>query len=270
MLRVYQGRVAALTGAASGLGRALAIELAWRGCHLALIDNDLQGLLRLRDRLATKAIRLTVHEADVASEPAILAAVSEIVAAHRDVHLLINNAAISASAAFLNTTAAEFDRILRVNFSGAVCACRELLPHLQRHREGQILNVSSCFAWQGYTGKTAYAASKGALRAFSESLRLELAPGGTGVTLLYPGTLHTNIVRNGIADSEERRNREEQFLERHGLLLDHVARRALDRLLTNPSRIVIGFDYRALDALARFSPALAGRMMELVSARSGF
>jgi short-subunit dehydrogenase len=186
------------------------------------------------------------------------------------VHLLINNAGISASASFSNITLAEFEQIMRTNFFGVVYGCRAFLPLLGKHSEGQILNVSSCFAWAGSPRKTAYAASKAAIRGFSESLRLELANSGVGVTQLYPGPLHTTIVRGGSADSEQQRMREERFLSNRGIPLDGVARRCLDQLLSNPSRIVIGFDYRCVDLLARLAPSIAGRVMQFGVERAGF
>jgi NAD(P)-dependent dehydrogenase (short-subunit alcohol dehydrogenase family) len=208
--------------------------------------------------------------ADVGSEQAVQSAAAEIAGAHGDVHLLINNAAISASAGFAGTSATDFERIVQVNFFGTVYGCRAFMPFLKKHGEGQILNVSSCFAWLGYPGKTAYASSKGALRAFSESLRLEVGSDGVGVTLLYPGPLHTSLVRRGICDSEERRELEEKFLTSRGLPIDRVARRCLDELLTNPGRIVIGSDYRVLDLMARLSPRLAGKIMGFGAVRAGF
>jgi len=259
-----------VTGAANGLGRALAKELAARKCHLALIDTDASLLPQVKEELVPAGVTVTHHCADVGSEQALQRVAAEIGSTHGTVHLVINNAAVSASASFANTGATEFERIVQVNFFGVVYGCRAFLPLLQRHAEGQILNVGSCFAWLGYPGKTAYASSKGALRAFSESLRLELAGTGVGVTLLYPGPLHTSLVRNGFSDSEQRRRREEQFLTRRGLPLQRVARRCLDRLLTNPSRIVIGFDYRLLDTLVRLSPRIAGRLMGFAASRAGF
>jgi NAD(P)-dependent dehydrogenase (short-subunit alcohol dehydrogenase family) len=270
VLREYKDRVAVITGAANGLGRALARELAARGCHLALVDIDSSALLEAREALAHPGLALTHHCADVGSEPALQRVAAEIASAHGNVHLVINNAAISASASFTNTSAAEFERIIRVNFFGTVYGCRAFLPFLQKHAEGHFLNVASSFAWLGCPGKTAYASSKGALRSFSESLRLELAGGGIGVTLLYPGPLNTSQVRNGISDSDRRRQLEVEFLTRRGLPLDRVARRCLDQLLRNPSRIVVGLDYRLLDMLARLSPQLAGWAMGFGSARAGF
>jgi NAD(P)-dependent dehydrogenase (short-subunit alcohol dehydrogenase family) len=270
MIHEYRARVAVITGAASGLGSALAKELAARKCNLALVDIDSSKLPDVREHLARLGVAVTHHCADVGSEQEVRRVAGEIETAHGAVHLVINNAAVSASSHFANTAAEDFDRIIRVNFLGAVYGCRAFLPLLQEHAEGQILNVASCFAWLGYPGKTAYASSKGALRAFSESLRLELASTGVGVTLLYPGPLPTSLVRNGVSDSEERREREEQFLLRRGIPLERVARRCLDKLLTNPSRIVVGFDYRLLDVLARLSPRLAGLAMEFGASRARF
>jgi len=270
MVNEYSDKIAVITGAANGLGRALATELAGRKCHLALVDTDEVGLEKVREKLVPSGVTVTVHCADVGSEPAIRHAAAEIEDSHGSVHLVINNAAVSASFPFADMAGTEFERVVRVNFYGVVYGCRAFLPFLLKHAEGQILNVASCFAWLGYPGKTAYASSKGAVRSFSESLRLELASSGVGVTLLYPGPLSTGLVRNGICDSESRRNREEQFLIRRGLPLERVARRCLDKLLTNPGRIVLGLDYFLLDTVARLSPRLAASAMALAAARAGF
>jgi NAD(P)-dependent dehydrogenase (short-subunit alcohol dehydrogenase family) len=262
--------VAVVTGAASGLGRALAGELVSRQCHLALLDVDVSSLQTATQELGGAGIKLTQHCVDVACEEAMKDAAADISRAHGAVHLLINNAAVSASAAFDATTSEAFERILRVNFFGVVHGCRAFLPLLQKHGEGQILNVSSCFAWLGYPRKTAYATSKAAIRGFSESLRLELADREVGVTLLYPGPLSTSLVRSGIAESEEGRAREEDFLRRRGARVDRVARCCLDRLLDNPARIVMSLDYRMMDAMARLSPGLANRVMGWGARRARF
>src|SRR5207248_4838021 len=113
-----------------------------------------------------------------------------------------------------------------------------------------------------------YASSKAAVRAFSESLRGEFAEHGVGVTVLYPGPLHTSLVSRGVSDSPERLRREERFLLARGLSLEHVARRSLDRLVANPSRIVIGIDYFLFDLLSRLSARLTARAMQFGSERA--
>ena len=238
MIRGYSGKVAVVTGAARGLGRALADELAARGCRVVPIDLD---------------------TADVSCERSVQAAAETVKTQYGTIDLLINNAGISISASFVNTASADFDRVIHVNFLGAVYMCRAFLP-LFGDDGGQILNVVSCFAWMGFPGKTAYAGSKGALRSFSESLRIELAPRGIGVTQLYSGPLATDIVLAGVAESEEARKREHEFLQQRGLPVDRVAKRALNKLVRNPARIVLGRDYLALDWLARLLPASAGKI----------
>src|SRR5260370_2587356 len=270
MVREYRDRVAVVTGAANGLGRALARELANRKCHLALIDIDSSGLAEVTEELAQLGAVVTGHGGDVGSEQALPRVEAEMGGTHETVHLVINNAAVSATASFADTRPTDFEWVMRVNFLGVVYGCRVFLPYLRNHGEGQIVNVSSSFAWLGDPGKTAYASSKGAVRACSESLRLELVSFGVGVTLLYPGPLPNRLVRSGLCDSEERRKREEQFLVRRGLRGERVARQCLDDLLTDPSRIVIGLDYRVMDMLARFSPRLAGPVMGFGARRLGF
>jgi short-subunit dehydrogenase len=270
MLHSYKDRVAVVTGAARGLGRALAAELAARGCRLALIDIDCGALEAAAQELGNGGAPVTHHCVDVSSAEAVEGVANRIAETHGAIDLLINNAAVSASASFANTGAAEFERILRVNFLGLANGCRAFLPWLQKSSQGQILNVCSCFAWCGYPRKTAYAASKGAIRAFSESLRLELAGGRVGVTLLYPGPVRTSIAKNGISDSKEQLAREEKFLRERGLAPDRAARLALDQLQKNPPRIVIGLDYRLFDLIARLSPRLALQAMDWSARRFGF
>ena len=270
MLRAYQGKVAVITGAANGLGKALAKQLASLKCGLALVDVDVSALANTERELAGSGVLVTSHVADVSSQPDLQRVAQEIRNAHGTVHLLINNAGVSASASFTNTSAMDFERVMQVNFFGLVQSCRVFLPFLREHAEGQILNISSCFAWVGYPRKTAYASSKAAIRAFSESLRCEIGRDGISVTVLYPGPLLTSLVRSGVSDSEQKRRREEKFLYDRGLSPEHAARLSLRRMLANPCRIVIGLDYHVFDLIVRISPRLANYVMCVSSGRAGF
>ncbi len=258
--------VALVTGAAGGLGQALALELSKRGVVLELLDTDRVGLEHLVPQCQTAA---AVHCADVSSRDHMDAAAQAVRHRHGGLDLVINNAGISISLPFASTAPPDFERVMEVNFLGVVNGCRSFLPLLRGRPNPQILNVASSFAWQGYPGKSAYAASKAAVRAFSESLRCELA-GEIGVTVLYPGPLATNLVSRGGAASEERSDRENSFLAKRGLALDRVARETLDKLDANPARILIGFDYRVGDLIARASPALAGRLALFAARRLRF
>jgi short-subunit dehydrogenase len=270
VLRDYSGKVAVVTGAASGLGRAFAHELASRHCNLALIDVDSQRLATVGKALENSAAVVTQHCVDVASYSAMESVASAVVRHHQGVHFLINNAGVSVSSQFLSTDRVAFERVLAVNYLGMVYGCRLFLPLLQRQAEAQILNVSSCFAWVGYPGKTAYAASKAAVRAFSECLRLELADTTVGVTVLYPGVVRTNLVRSGACDSPEKHHREGAFLQSRGAAPERVVKRCLDAVKRNPHQIVIGRDYHLLDALARLSPALAAKLIHAAARRQAF
>lgn len=256
---------AVVTGAGSGLGRALALELARRRFNLTLIDCDEERLAYLRRQLSAGGVDVGCCACDVSNKSAVAKAAS---GEKTRVDLLINNAATSISAPFESTDPDAFDRVIAVNFLGAVHVTRAYL-----HRLGpgsQICNVCSSFSWSGFPNKSAYSSSKAALKTFSETLRLELAAKGIGVTALYPGPMLTEIVRNGISVDKEAKDREHRFLRKHGISPGFVAKIALDRLRRNPARILIGSTYRAMDLSQRLAPSAALWLAGVIAKRNGF
>ena len=197
---VFEGGTAVVTGAASGIGAALAAGLAARGSHLVLLDRDADGLAAVAAaaRAVPTGVGVTEHVADLADPVAAVAAGEAIATAHPDTTLLINNAGIALAGGFTQVDAAQFDAVMAVNFHAVVTLTRALLPVLTAHPGAHLVNLSSVFGLLAPPGQTAYCASKFAVRGFTESLRGELAPAGVGVTCVHPGGVRTNIARNAI------------------------------------------------------------------------
>jgi short-subunit dehydrogenase len=187
---VFAGGTAVVTGAASGIGAALATALAARGADLVLIDRD-------ADRLAAVAGPLSAetHVVDLADGAATVAVGREIAAAHPRVRLLVNNAGMALGGRFDQVTLAEYEEVLDVNFRAVVRLTHTLLPALRAEPGSHLVNVSSIFGLMAPAGQSAYAASKFAVRGFSEVLRQELA-GEVGVTTVHPGGVRTRIAES--------------------------------------------------------------------------
>jgi short-subunit dehydrogenase len=259
----------AVTGAASGIGRALAIELAARGADLALADRDEAGLQSVATDIAARSSRkVTLHRVDVGDPEAVAGFSREAIAAHPSLNILINNAGVSLLGLFHEVDQAQMEWLFNINFWGAVHATRAFLPHLASRPASHIVNVSSIFGILAPPGQTAYSAAKFAIRGFSEALRHELQSAGSPVRLsvVHPGGIKTNIVRNsrtgsGIAGNERR----SQAIDRFDVIAQTTAKDAALRIIKgiekNEPRILIGNDARFMDILQRFRPATYWNVM---------
>ncbi|MGE3672806.1 MAG: SDR family NAD(P)-dependent oxidoreductase, partial [Polyangiaceae bacterium] len=174
-MKQFKGRVAVVTGAASGIGRATALELAAAGCHLALADLNEAGLESARKQAEALGVRVTTHRVNVADLKAMERFVDEVVAAHGGVNILINNAGVAATSAFEEQSLSDYEWLVGINFWGVVYGCKLFLPHLKRADEAHIVNISSMFGLTGIPTQTAYCATKFAVRGFTESLWVELS-----------------------------------------------------------------------------------------------
>ena len=196
----FAGGTAVVTGAASGIGAALAAGLAARGSHLVLLDRDADGLARVAAEdtgdLARCGSRRTSPTSRTPRPPRGSARPSP--PPIPDTTLLINNAGVALAGRFDQVDAAQFDAVMAVNFHAVVTLTRALLPVLTAHPGAHLVELSSVFGLVAPPGQTAYCASKFAVRGFTESLRGELAPAGVGVTCVHPGGVRTNIARNAI------------------------------------------------------------------------
>ena len=266
------GSAAAITGAASGIGRALALELAARGCDLALADRDEAGLATLAAEIGkidkSTPCKVTVHGVDVAVPEQIEAFAQAANAAHPNLNILINNAGVALMGNFGEVTQAEFEWLFNINFWGVVHGTRAFLPHLARRPQAHIVNLSSLFGIIAPPGQTAYAAAKFAVRGFSESLRHELQMSNSPVRLsvVHPGGVATNIVRNsragsGVTDNARRAESIERFDAIARTTPAAAALRIIEGIEKNQPRILIGNDARFMDLLQRFRPGTYWKVM---------
>ena len=251
---------AAITGAASGIGRALAIELASRGCDLALADRDEAGLKSLAAEIGAQR-KISVHRVDVGEPDEIAEFAREAIAAHPALNILVNNAGVALLGQFEEIDQAQMDWLFDINFWGVVHGTRAFLPHLKTQGEAHIVNVSSIFGIIAPPGQSAYAAAKFAVRGFSESVRHELAVTGSPVKLsvVHPGGVATSIARSsrtgvGVTDNARRAQMIDRFETAARTTPKDAALRIIKGIERNEPRILIGNDARFMDILQRFRP----------------
>lgn len=262
-MRSFKGRVAAITGAASGMGRTLALELARRGTHLALSDVETAGLDETVALAAAEnpAITVTRARVDTSARAELEAWAQATREAHGKVNLLFNNAGVALSAPLSTVKPADFEWIMGINFWGVVWGTQAFLPHLEASGEGHVINTSSLFGLIATPFNGPYNASKFAVRGYTEALRMELEYAGSKVsaTCVHPGGIRTNIARAARIDAslegvtgigvEVSRRRFDRMLAR--TTAESAALQILRAVETNQRRVLIGSDARALDLISR-------------------
>ena len=262
-MTAINGSAAAVTGAASGIGRALALELAARGCDLALADRDEAGLQAVAAEIAkTLKRKVSTHRLDVGEPDQIAEFAAAASAAHPKLNIVINNAGVALLGQFGEIEQAQMEWLFNINFWGTVHGTRAFLPILAKQPEAHIVNLSSIFGIIAPPGQTAYCAAKFAVRGFSESLRHELAMANSPVRLsvVHPGGVATNIARNsrtgtGVTDNARRAQSIDRFDAVAKTTPTAAAQRIILGIEKNQPRILIGNDARFMDLLQRFRPA---------------
>ncbi len=283
-MKDFENKVAAVTGAASGMGRELAVELARRGCHLALCDIDAAGL-RATAELAAQArsgVLITTAHVDVADRDAVYAWADRTVAEHGCVNLVFNNAGVALSTLLEKVRREDFEWIMGINFWGVVWGTQAFLPHLRASGEGHVVNISSLFGLMAMPLNGCYNASKFAVRGYTEALRmeLELLKAPVSATCVHPGGVRTAIARSARLDPsgaeitgiapEEARRRFDKLLD--ATSAQSAARQILRAVQRNRRRVLIGRDARFGDKLVRllgswYQPLVMARARRLAGAR---
>ncbi|MCX5740097.1 MAG: SDR family NAD(P)-dependent oxidoreductase [Proteobacteria bacterium] len=261
-MRSFENKVAVITGAASGIGRALAQQLAQRGAELALVDVNASALAETAASVAATGRRVTTHIVDVADAARMEALAETVVAQHGRVELLVNNAGVSVTGTFEEQSLDDWRWIVGVNLWGVVHGCKFFLPHLRRAEEAHIVNLSSMFGLIGLPTQSSYCATKFAVRGLSEALWAELHGSGIGVTSVHPGGVKTNIVRDSrTADANAKQQMILRF-DRMAMSPEKAAAKILDAALRNKLRVVICPETRVADWAKRLFPAGVHQLVE--------
>jgi short-subunit dehydrogenase len=264
-------RVAVITGAGGGIGRATAHSLARRGCHLALADIDAAGLKETAALIGTMGVRVTTHPLDVADRDAVRALPARVLEAHKRVDLLVNNAGVALGGSFEQVSEEDFDWLMDINFNGVVRMTRAFLPLLRQSDEARIVNVSSIYGIVSPPGQAAYSASKFAVRGFSNALRHELEGTSVAVSVVHPGGVATAIARNARvpantpADETARgRKLAEKLLRLPPETAGEIIARGIE---ARQARILVGTDAKVVSILERLSPVGYWRILKKATAR---
>lgn len=263
-MKQLAGRVAVVTGAASGIGRALALALARERMILTLADRDAEGLDETVRSVGELGGTATAYELDVADEAAVNAFAADVLAAHDGVSLLVNNAGVSIYGSVRELATDEIAWLMNVNFWGLVYGTKAFLPALLGQDDACIVNLSSIFGLWAPAGQAAYAASKFAVRGFSESLRAELANTGVHVVTVHPGGVATAIARNArVARAADplAAHKATALFEKRLLTTppEVLASAIIEAVKKRRDRVVAGKDAQRVDLLMRLFPTRAPR-----------
>ena len=261
-MKTFNNKVAAVTGAGSGIGQQLALLLAKQGCHLSLSDINEQGLAKTVELLKDSNVRVTTQKLDVSDRDAMRAWAEDTVQQHGSVNMIFNNAGVALGSTVEGASYDELEWIVGINFWGVVYGTKEFLPLIKQTGDGHIINISSLFGLTAQPTQSAYNATKFAVRGFTEALRQELDIEKCGVSALcvHPGGIRTNIANDARMNDSLRSlgmNPEKSARSFNKLLRippEEAAREILNAVQKDKRRVLIGNDAKSLDLIQRILP----------------
>ena len=265
-------RVAVVTGAGSGIGRALALELAKRGNRIAISDVNDEGLEQTRSEVAALGAKVSARRVDVSNRDAVHAWAEAVESDFGAAHLVVNNAGVALAATLQEVTYEDFEWLMDINFWGVVYGTRAFLPLLERQDAGHVVNISSVFGIIAFPHNGTYNAAKFAVRGYTEALRMELRLAGSSVsaTCVHPGGIKTNIARSARVYDEQAFGGKEigdEFDTMAFTTPEDCARQILRGVERDAPRVLVGADARLIDTVQRLVPTgyqgIVRRFLEL-------
>jgi len=267
----FAGKVAVVTGAGSGIGQALALELGRSGAKLAISDVDTEGLAQTETQLKAIGAQVKADRLDVTEREAFLAYADAVAEHFGKVNQIYNNAGIAFSGDVEVSQFKDIERVMDVDFWGVVNGTKAFLPHLIASGDGHVINVSSLFGLMSVPGQAAYNSAKFAVRGFTEALRQEMVLAGhpVGVTTVHPGGIKTAIARNATAaeglDVNELAKMFDKRLARTSP--KRAAQIILEAVRKNKARVLVGADAKVLDIIVRLTGSGYQRIVGLSMGR---
>ena len=268
----FAGKVAVVTGAGSGIGRALAIELGRSGAKVAISDVDTEGLAATEERLKAIGAPVKADRLDVTEREAFELYADAVKAHFGKVNQIYNNAGIAFTGDVEVSSYKDIERVMDVDFWGVVNGTKAFLPHLIESGDGHVVNVSSVFGLFAVPGQAAYNAAKFAVRGFTEALRQEmsLAKHPVKVTTVHPGGVKTAIARNmtsaeGVDTVELAKTFDEKLA---GTSPEKAAKVILEAVRKNKARVLVGPDAKVLDLIVRVTGSGYQRLFTAFTARA--
>lgn len=265
-MKTFSHRVAAITGAGSGIGRALAKSLAAQGCHLALADIRQPALDETAVLCRNYGIKVTTYTVDTSNKDAVYAYADDAVRDHGEVHMIFNNAGVSLTDSVEHMSYKDFEWLMDINFWGVVYGTKAFLPYLQKTEEAHIINTSSIFGTIAVPSQSAYNASKFAVRGFTYALRMELDDTHVNVSCVQPGGVKTNIARDSryVASDNSAPTQAEfvaSFETMANLTSEQAAEKILKGILKNKAQILVGKDALFGAIIERLAPVYYQKLL---------